>query len=86
MPIYEYSHCGKIYERIKPVGTEEIACPECGGVAKKILSMPGRLLFKGSGWTTPRAIETFKGEPDDPSKWNSETHGVKGSLERSQED
>ncbi|MHC4372546.1 MAG: FmdB family zinc ribbon protein [Planctomycetota bacterium] len=80
MPLYEYAHCGKVWEKIKPVGTEEIACPECGGAAKKILSKPGRVIFKGGGWTTPRAIETFDNEPDNPNDWGPESHGLSSDI------
>jgi putative FmdB family regulatory protein len=84
MPQYEYKHCGKIFTKIKPVGTEEITCPECGGTAKKILSKPGRVIFKGSGWTTPRAIETFDNEPDDTRDWGPDSHGLSSDMKPSE--
>lgn len=82
MPLYEYTctDCGKTTERIKSVGTEEIACPECGSNAKKILSKPGRLLFKGSGWMTPKSIETFDNEPDNPQDWGPNSHGLSSDM------
>jgi len=71
MPIYEYAcrPCQKIYEKIKPVGTETIACPKCSGEAKKILSKPGMLRFKGSGWSTRRPVEAFEGESEYTDEW-----------------
>lgn len=83
-PLYEFKcECGKTTERIKQVGTEEIACPECGGNAKKILSKPGAIKFKGSGWMTRRPIETFDNEPDDARDWGPDTHGLSSDIDPS---
>ena len=52
MPLYEYqcSSCGKHYERIERVSKlHDGVCPECGGVAHRLVSAPA-LQFKGSGW------------------------------------
>jgi putative FmdB family regulatory protein len=52
MPLYEYqcSSCGKHYERIERVSElHDGVCPECGGVAHRLVSAPA-LQFKGSGW------------------------------------
>jgi putative FmdB family regulatory protein len=50
MPVYEFE-CpdGTVTERLVKVGTETIACPECGKKAKKIISQCAFEL-KGGGW------------------------------------
>jgi putative FmdB family regulatory protein len=52
MPLYEYQcqDCGARYERIEHVSAmHDGVCPECGGVAHRLVSAPA-LQFKGSGW------------------------------------
>jgi putative FmdB family regulatory protein len=52
MPLYEYQcqDCGHHFERIeRPSELHDGVCPDCGGVAHRLLSAPA-LQFKGSGW------------------------------------
>jgi len=50
MPIYEFK-CpnGTVTEQFVKLGTEEIECPECKGVATKIISSC-TFSLKGGGW------------------------------------
>lgn len=50
MPVYEFE-CphGTIIEKLVPMGTEEIVCPECQQPAKRIIS-PCTFTLKGGGW------------------------------------
>ncbi len=50
MPVYEFE-CpqGVITEQIVKVGTEEIECPHCKQLAKKIISQC-TFELKGGGW------------------------------------
>jgi putative FmdB family regulatory protein len=60
MPVYEFE-CpeGKITEKLVPMGTKQIRCPECGRTARKILS---RCTFKlkGGGWYADGYASTGK--------------------------
>ena len=52
MPLYEYKcqTCACRYERIERASLQhDGVCPECGGVASRLLGAPA-LQFKGSGW------------------------------------
>ncbi len=52
MPIYEYEcqDCQKIFEEWQSGFEEKIlACPECGAVAKRLISNT-TFVLKGSGW------------------------------------
>jgi len=52
MPLYEYEcqTCGNHFERIERASAmHDGVCPECGGVAHRLLGAPA-LKFKGSGW------------------------------------
>ncbi|MEE4273243.1 MAG: FmdB family zinc ribbon protein [Thermoanaerobaculales bacterium] len=52
MPLYEYQcqDCKNRFERIeKASAMHDGVCPECGGVAHRLLGAPA-LKFKGSGW------------------------------------
>ena len=43
MPIYEHEcGCGKRFEDVRPIGQydEPVNCPDCGNVAKRIMSVP----------------------------------------------
>ena len=52
MPIYEYQcGCGRRYERIQRGLVDEDRC-DCGGLAKRVLSVPG--------------VKTSKKSPDKP--------------------
>lgn len=81
---YRCKKCGFVQRNV-PSSTEdkerECAEPSCKGRAVVIL-YPHPTKFKGGGWTTPRHVEAFPGESEDPRDWNAETHGVAGSLER----
>ena len=52
MPIYEYrcGLCGHQYEKKEGFDAPvEQACPECGGVTRRLLQVPG-IVFKGPGF------------------------------------
>jgi len=52
MPLYEYQceDCGNHFERIEKASVlHDGVCPECGGIAHRLLGAPA-LKFKGSGW------------------------------------
>jgi putative FmdB family regulatory protein len=50
MPFYEFEcECGQVTEELVKMGTEEIACPQCGKTAHKIMSRCSFSL-KGGGW------------------------------------
>ena len=40
LPIYEYEHCGKKFEKLKPMSecADEEKCPQCGQMAHRIFS------------------------------------------------
>lgn len=50
MPVYEFE-CpnGTITEKLVPMDTQEIKCPKCHKIAKKIIS-PCTFELKGGGW------------------------------------
>ena len=52
MPImdFECSSCNVVTEEIVKFNTEQITCPECGGIADKALSLGCAFHLKGSGW------------------------------------
>jgi len=76
--------CGHVIENFscRPEDTS-IECKECGGEARVVIT-PKPTRFKGAGWQTKRPIETFPDEPDDPAKWDKDSHGVEASLKRGQ--
>ena len=51
MPLYEYAckGCETITEQIEKMDVEEIECPCCGKIAKRIMSSTSFRL-KGEGW------------------------------------
>ena len=50
MPVYEFEcQCGQVVEELVKMGTEEIECPKCHKMAKKIISKCSFEL-KGGGW------------------------------------
>lgn len=52
MPLYAYrcTQCGHRFEKIQSFSADpEKVCPECGGPAERLLTVPG-LQFKGAGW------------------------------------
>lgn len=61
MPMYEFvcSKCGKKFDDLVPLGTEEILCPKCGGVANKVMSAPSFIL-KGGGWASDSYSKSSK--------------------------
>ena len=87
MPLYEYQceDCSVRFERIEKASSlHDGRCPECGGVAHRLIGTPA-LQFKGSGWyitdygkgngTAPRAnaSETEKAKVAAESKPKAET-------------
>ena len=55
MPLYEFKcvHCEKEFEKIVPMGTVQVNCPDCNAMANKKLSAPGGFQLKGDGWYKP---------------------------------
>jgi putative FmdB family regulatory protein len=50
MPVYEFEcQCGKITEALVRMNTEQVECPKCHKMAKKIIS-PCSFELKGGGW------------------------------------
>jgi putative FmdB family regulatory protein len=50
MPVYEFEcQCGKITEALVRMNTEQVECPKCHKMAKKIIS-PCTFELKGGGW------------------------------------
>lgn len=51
MPIYEFkcTKDGTVTEQFVKMGTEEVECPKCKGVARKIISSC-TFSLKGGGW------------------------------------
>lgn len=53
MPTYEYecTDCGYEFEEFQSIMAEPLEkCPECTGKVKRLISMGGGLIFKGSGF------------------------------------
>ena len=53
MPIYEYhcENCDFKFELLKSINENQSAdCPKCNRLAKRQVSLPGGLVFKGSGF------------------------------------
>lgn len=53
MPIYEYycEDCDFKFELLQSIKADQSAeCPKCNKLAKRQISLPGGLLFKGSGF------------------------------------
>jgi predicted nucleic acid-binding Zn ribbon protein len=73
--------CGGVQENVSSRPEDKERACSCGGTAKVVLT-PKATKFKGGGWTTPRHVETFPGESENPEDWNAESHGVAGSLGR----
>ena len=50
--LYEYrcNECESIFEELVPSGTKEFPCPECGRIARKIMSQC-TFQLKGKGWS-----------------------------------
>lgn len=58
MPIYEFEcSCGCSFDRLCSLGLEESACPSCGGVAGRIISVPAPPVIKGEGGNWNRFVE-----------------------------
>ena len=75
MPIFIYAcpTCGwKSGDKIKPFTVEEIPCEECQGAATRVLSVPGHIKFKGSGWATRRPVEAFEKESEYVEDWGKD--------------
>jgi putative FmdB family regulatory protein len=53
MPLYEYrcKQCGHRFERIQTYSAEDAKqCPVCQGEVERLISIPSRAHFKGSGF------------------------------------
>ena len=53
MPIYEYycGDCNYKFEELKSIKESQSSeCPKCNKLAKRQVSLPGGLVFKGSGF------------------------------------
>ena len=59
MPLYEYEHCGKRFEKFLPMvkSGEPQDCPICGKSSQKVISLPAVSTFK------PRYYENIDVEP-----------------------
>ena len=54
MPIYEYrcKACGNHFELLQKINSKiPKACPVCGGKLTKAVTQPGRIIFKGPGFS-----------------------------------
>jgi putative FmdB family regulatory protein len=53
MPTYEYkcSKCNIDFEEVQSMKSDPVAsCPECGEQSKRVFSLGGGIIFKGSGF------------------------------------
>ncbi len=53
MPIYEYrcEQCRHQFDQLQQLSAPQIAiCPQCSSDAKRLISAPMGLVFRGSGW------------------------------------
>lgn len=53
MPTYDYKciKCGNTFEQFHGINEKlQIACPKCGSIAQKQISLHSGLIFKGSGF------------------------------------
>jgi len=55
MPTFEYrcqnSDCGNTFEHLTLTsGDENIVCPQCGSIARKIFTVSGNFILNGKGW------------------------------------
>lgn len=67
MPTYDYQCCGKKFERITSIAQRDnVICPLCNGLAKRLLSAP-QIMLDG----------TDPGFPDAYDRWakRHENHG-----------
>ncbi|KPK79691.1 MAG: hypothetical protein AMS25_11625 [Gemmatimonas sp. SM23_52] len=65
MPTYEYEcgSCGRRFEKFSPKisNASSLECPDCGGVAERLISGGAGVLFKGSGfYSTDYRSESYK--------------------------
>jgi len=70
MPLYEYKcqTCACRYERIERASSQhDGVCPECGGVASRLLGAPA-LQFKGSGWYVTDYAKSDGTKPTESNK------------------
>ncbi|MDX2436342.1 MAG: zinc ribbon domain-containing protein [Acidobacteriota bacterium] len=70
MPLYEYKcqTCACRYERIERASSQhDGVCPECGGVASRLLGAPA-LQFKGSGWYVNDYAKSNGSKPTESEK------------------
>ena len=81
MPLYEYKckSCGHRFELIQSFSAEDAKeCPVCHGEVERLISMPARAQFKGSGFYTT----DYGAKP--PSSGGSSTSGSsESSTEKS---
>lgn len=66
MPIFEYecTECGERTEHLQLSSDSPLVeCPQCGGVLRKLLSVPA-FQFKGSGWY----VTDYAGKGKDPAE------------------
>jgi putative FmdB family regulatory protein len=94
MPTYEYK-CpkGHVFEKFYPTisNKRKIACPTCGRMAERQLSVGGGLVFKGSGFYITdykRAGEKQESEPkpETKSETKSESKTEKKPESKSKKD
>ena len=77
MPKYDYrcSACGHLYEKREGFDAPSVQdCPECGGMARRVLTPPA-IVFKGSGWyvTDSRKPEPVSSDSSPSTSAKTET-------------
>ncbi|MEW6325345.1 MAG: FmdB family zinc ribbon protein [Nitrospirota bacterium] len=78
MPLYEYQcrKCGHRFEVIQKFSDAPVGqCPKCAGAVEKLLSVPGGLQFKGSGFYITDYVK--KGEREKKKEAKTEKPAAK---------
>ncbi len=77
MPTYEYlcCDCGEKFEIFQKITDEPIKkCSKCGGKVKKLISLGGGVIYKGSGfYTTEYRSEEYKRKAKEETPVSSST-------------
>lgn len=69
MPAYDYRcpSCDHVFEVVRPITAhDDVACPTCGALAKRLFSPVG-VVFKGSGFHNTDYRPRPKNEESSPS-------------------
>lgn len=73
MPNYDYrcKKCGKIFNVFHKMSENpKINCPECGGLAEKIMSYNSNIIFKGEGFY----VNDYKKSKNSTKSTNKRVH------------